>query len=111
MDKLSLACMPEADFNPSSLHSEKIMRLLAKSSGRAFGFMPDDGKGKPEVFRVENFELAPSKTDPGFFFGGDSYVIKYTYLKNKRENYIIYMWQVCACHAIADMNFTKMLSL
>jgi len=86
--------MPEADFNISSLHSEKIMRLLAKSSGRAFGFMPDDGKGKPEVFRVEDFELAPSKTSPGFFFGGDSYVVKYTYLKNKREMYIIYMWQV-----------------
>ncbi|CAB3374990.1 Hypothetical predicted protein [Cloeon dipterum] len=86
--------MPETDFNPASLHAEKLMRLLAKSSGRAFGFMPDDGKGKVEVFRVENFELAPvTKTAPGFFFGGDSYIIKYTYTKGNRENYIIYFWQ------------------
>ncbi|XP_059482948.1 gelsolin, cytoplasmic isoform X2 [Neocloeon triangulifer] len=86
--------MPEADFNPASLHAEKVMRLLAKSSGRAFGFMPDDGKGKVEVFRVENFELAPvTKTTPGFFFGGDSYVIKYTYLKGNKENCVIYFWQ------------------
>jgi len=87
--------MPDEDFNPASLHSEKVMRLLAKSSGSAFGFMPDNGKGKVEVFRVENFELAPVKnSQPGFFFGGDSYVVKYTYLKGNRENYIIYIWQV-----------------
>lgn len=85
--------MPEPDFDPKSLHAAKI-RVLAKSAGRAFGFMPDDGTGKAEVYRVENFELAPVTTNPGFFFGGDSYVIKYTYKKNNRDNYIIYYWQV-----------------
>jgi len=29
----------------------------------------------------------------GQFFGGDSYVILYTYLINNKENYIIYFWQ------------------
>lgn len=29
----------------------------------------------------------------GQFFGGDSYVILYTYLVNGKENYIIYFWQ------------------
>lgn len=87
------ASMPEPDFDPRSLHAGKL-RSLAKSGGKAFGFMPDDGSGTVEVFRVENFELAP--VDPatyGMFFGGDSYVVKYTYGKNGRENYIIYFWQ------------------
>lgn len=30
----------------------------------------------------------------GFFFGGDSYVMKYTYEINGNERYIIYFWQV-----------------
>jgi hypothetical protein len=87
--------MPEPDFDPNSLHAGKI-RSLAKSGGKAFGFMPDDGSGTVEIFRIENFELTP--VDPatyGMFFGGDSYVIKYTYEKNGRENCIIYFWQVC----------------
>jgi len=29
----------------------------------------------------------------GMFFGGDSYVVKYTYEKNGRGSYIIYFWQ------------------
>ncbi|PSN34433.1 Gelsolin, partial [Blattella germanica] len=88
-----IASMPEPDFDPSSLHAGKI-RALAKSGGKAFGFMPDDGSGSVEIFRIENFELAP--VDPstnGMFFGGDSYIIKYTYEKNGRESYIIYFWQ------------------
>ena len=57
--------------------------------------MVDDGKGKLEIWRIEDFEMAA--VDPsmyGQFFGGDSYVILYTYLKNGKENYIIYFWQV-----------------
>lgn len=80
-------------FNVSDLHREK-RRLLTKNLGKACGFMPDDGSGTLEIFRVENFELAP--IDPaiyGFFFGGDSYVIKYTYKKGYSERYIIYFWQ------------------
>ncbi len=30
------------------------------------------------------------------FFGGDSYVVKYEYVKNGKTNYIIYFWQVRA---------------
>ncbi|KAK7862831.1 hypothetical protein R5R35_000849 [Gryllus longicercus] len=87
------ASMPEGDFDPSTLHAEKI-RFLAKNSGKAFGFMPDDGSGQLEIFRVENFELVSIEpANHGFFFGGDSYVIKYTYEKNGRTGYIIYFWQ------------------
>ena len=86
--------MPEGDFDPSTLHAGKI-RALTKSAGKAFGFMPDDGSGKVEIHRIENFELAPvDPTTYGMFFGGDSYVVKYMYEKNNRVHYIIYFWQV-----------------
>ena len=29
----------------------------------------------------------------GMFFGGDSYVIKYSYEKSGRPGYIVYFWQ------------------
>ena len=29
----------------------------------------------------------------GMFFGGDSYVIKYSYEKGGRPGYIVYFWQ------------------
>jgi len=83
----------DAEFNIRSLHRDKY-RLLAKNRGCAVGFMPDDGTGKTEVFRVEDFELVPiDPNNNGFFFGGDSYVIRYTYNKAGREHVIIYFWQ------------------
>lgn len=66
--------------------------LAEKSGGEIPEFMPDDGSGQVEIFRVENFELVP--VDPenyGKFFGGDSYVIKYHSTDGK---WIIYIWQV-----------------
>lgn len=54
----------------------------------------DDGSGNVQVWRVENFDLVP--VDPalyGQFFGGDSYVILYTYNVGRKENYIVYFWQ------------------
>jgi hypothetical protein len=49
-----------------------------------------------ELWRIENFELAPVPEEThGLFFGGDSYVLKYTYTERNREKYIIYYWQVC----------------
>ncbi|KAG5671064.1 hypothetical protein PVAND_001279 [Polypedilum vanderplanki] len=79
----------DEEFDASVLHK------LKKSGGRALGFMPDNGEGEAEVFRVENMEIVPiPKENYGFFFGGDSYVIKYEY-RNKRggHGYVIYYWQ------------------
>ena len=60
----------------------------------ALGFMPDDSKGTKEIFRIENFEMVPLDEDKyGMFFGGDSYVIKYSYEKEGRPAYIVYFWQ------------------
>ena len=69
---------------------------MAKSAGSAIGFMPDDSKGQKEIFRIEDFEMVPLEEDKyGMFFGGDSYVIKYSYEnKEGRPAYIVYFWQV-----------------
>ncbi|CAN9512287.1 unnamed protein product [Ophioblennius macclurei] len=56
--------------------------------------MVDDGTGQVEIWRIENLELVP--VDPqwhGYFYGGDCYLILYTYLMNTRECYLLYMWQ------------------
>lgn len=79
----------DVEFDASVLHK------LKKSGGRALGFMPDNGEGDAEVYRVENMELVEVPVENhGFFFSGDSYVIKYEY-KNKRggHGFIIYYWQ------------------
>uniref|UniRef100_A0AAQ5Z2F2 HP domain-containing protein n=1 Tax=Amphiprion ocellaris TaxID=80972 RepID=A0AAQ5Z2F2_AMPOC len=56
--------------------------------------MVDNGTGQVEVWRIEDLELVP--VDPecfGYFFGGDCYLILYTYLINNRKCYLLYMWQ------------------
>jgi len=79
----------DTEFDPSVLHK------LKKAGGSALGFMPDNGEGEAEVWRVEDMELVPvAPENYGFFFSGDSYVIKYEY-RNKRggHGFVIYYWQ------------------
>ncbi|XP_046668333.1 gelsolin, cytoplasmic isoform X2 [Homalodisca vitripennis] len=69
-------------------------RAVLYECNPAVGFMPDDASGEMDIYRVENFELAPvSPNTYGKFFGGDSYVIKYKYNEAGRVKYIIYFWQ------------------
>lgn len=77
------------EIDPSVFHSIK------KSGGRAIGFMPDNGEGEVEIWRIENMELAAIEPETyGMFFGGDSYIIKYEY-RNKRGGHgtLLYYWQ------------------
>ena len=75
------------------LHHEN-RRRLAKSGGACLGFMPDDSKGDKEIFRIEDMELVPLEAEKyGWFFGGDSYLIKYSYESDGNAAYIIYFWQ------------------
>lgn len=70
------------------------MDEMRKGPGKAEDWMPDDGSGKLEVWRIERFELAPvPEKAHGIMFGGDCYVILYTYLDKGKEKYIIYYWQ------------------
>lgn len=79
----------DEEFDPEILHR------MQKSGGRALGFMPDNGEGEVEVWRVEDFDLVPVPVEQhGWFFGGDSYVLRYDY-RNRRggQGTVIYFWQ------------------
>jgi len=53
----------------------------------------DDGSGKTEMFRIEDFEPVPvDQATYGQFFAGDSYIVKYTYLSSGREATLLYFW-------------------
>lgn len=76
----------QTKFDASTLHGNPS--LAAETQ------MVDDGSGVTKVWRIEKFDMVPvEKYQYGQFFGGDSYVVQYTYLVNGKENYIIYYWQ------------------
>lgn len=69
----------------------KTMQLRAKREQER---MVDDGTGKKQIWRIEDFEMVPVEEKMyGQFFGGDSYVILYSYMHNSKEMHIIYFWQ------------------
>jgi len=74
----------ESNIDYSNLHSRKAAEEASV----------DDGSGSLQVWRVEDFKkVAVDKSLYGQFFGGDSYVLLYTYQKAGKEEYIIYFWQ------------------
>ncbi|XP_028449467.1 scinderin like b isoform X1 [Perca flavescens] len=84
-----IAKVAQVPFDASTLHSNKAM---AAQHG-----MVDDGKGKVKIWRVE-VEMVP--VDPssyGQFYGGDCYIILYSYRQGAREQHIIYTWQGLKC--------------
>ncbi len=61
----------------------------------------DDGSGNVQIWRIEDFDMVALEPSLyGQFFGGDSYVILYTYLLNGKESYIVYFWQGAVCYLI-----------
>ncbi|KAF5909401.1 gelsolin-like, partial [Clarias magur] len=85
-----IARVEQIPFDAGSLHSNKAM---AAQHG-----MVDDGSGKVQVWRVEGGEKVP--VDPstyGQFYGGDCYLILYSYKQGGREQQIIYTWQGLKC--------------
>ncbi|GCC23017.1 hypothetical protein chiPu_0001408 [Chiloscyllium punctatum] len=84
-----IAKIKQIEFDASKLHTSP--QMAAKHN------MVDDGSGKTEIWRVESNGRIP--VDPstyGQFFGGDCYIILYTY----RLGQIIYTWQ--GAHATKD---------
>ncbi|XP_045148173.1 advillin isoform X2 [Echinops telfairi] len=71
-----------------------VTALHNKPEAAAQERMVDDGNGEVEVWRIENLELVPVEPQwYGFFYGGDCYLILYTYKVNGKPNYILYIWQ------------------
>jgi hypothetical protein len=53
----------------------------------------DDGSGDLKVWVIHDLKMVPvDKEKHGQFYGGDSYVMLYTYIANRKEEYIIYFW-------------------
>ncbi|XP_052860408.1 gelsolin isoform X1 [Anopheles cruzii] len=79
----------DAEFDAEVLHT------LKKNGGRALGFMPDNGQGEMEIWRVQGYELAAVEPSSyGMFFAGDSYLVRYEYSeKGGGRGYIVYYWQ------------------
>lgn len=81
-----IAKIKKVPFDASSLHKSEAM---AAQHG-----MVDDGKGEIKIWRIEGSDKV--LVDPsinGQFFGGDSYIILYTYRHGGRQGQIIYIWQ------------------
>ena len=69
-----------------------VARLLIQS--KTDELPVDDGSGKVEMWRIENFQKVAVEEDKfGQFFSGDSYIVLYTYKPKNREEYMLYFWQ------------------
>ncbi|XP_077087992.1 gelsolin b [Siphateles boraxobius] len=81
-----IAKIKKVPFDASSLH---ISEAMAAQHG-----MVDDGKGELKIWRIEGSDKVPVDSSiHGQFFGGDSYIILYTYRHGGRQGQIIYIWQ------------------
>uniref|UniRef100_A0A8C2ZKF5 Scinderin like a n=1 Tax=Cyclopterus lumpus TaxID=8103 RepID=A0A8C2ZKF5_CYCLU len=85
-----IANVTQIPFDASKLHSDDNM---AAQHG-----MVDDGSGEVKIWRVEGGDKVP--VDPstyGQFYGGDCYLVLYSYNAGGREKHIIYTWQGNKC--------------
>ncbi|NXS86977.1 VILI protein, partial [Erpornis zantholeuca] len=81
-----VAKVEQVKFDATTLHAKPQLAAQQK--------MVDDGSGEVEVWRVENNELVPvEKKWLGHFYGGDCYLVLYTYFVGPKVNRIIYIWQ------------------
>ncbi|XP_059390520.1 advillin-like isoform X2 [Carassius carassius] len=78
-----------------------VMELHAQPKLAAQERMVDDGSGHIQVWRIENLELKEVNPSTfGQFYGGDCYLVLYTYNRANKPQYILYMWQ--GRHATQD---------
>uniref|UniRef100_G3NGU6 Villin like n=1 Tax=Gasterosteus aculeatus aculeatus TaxID=481459 RepID=G3NGU6_GASAC len=78
-----------------------VMELHARPELAAQQRMVDDASGDVKVWRIEKLELAEVNPNTyGQFYGGDCYLVLYTYQISNQQQYILYMWQ--GRHATKD---------
>ncbi|KAF7669288.1 hypothetical protein LDENG_00203310 [Lucifuga dentata] len=71
-----------------------VMELHARPEVAAQQRMVDDASGDVKVWRIENLELAEvNPSTYGQFYGGDCYLVLYTYQRSNQQQYVLYMWQ------------------
>ncbi|XP_041824658.1 villin-1 [Melanotaenia boesemani] len=70
-----------------------VKELHAHPELAAQHHMVDDGSGEVQVWRIENLELAEVNPKTyGQFYGGDCYLVLYTYQRSRQQQYVLYMW-------------------
>ncbi|GAA6079307.1 scinderin like b, partial [Tachysurus ichikawai] len=85
-----IANVKQIPFDASTLHSNQSMAAQHN--------MVDDGSGKVQIWRVEDGKrVAVDPSSYGQFYGGDCYIILYSYKQGSREQHIIYTWQGLKC--------------
>ncbi|XP_047662468.1 scinderin like b [Tachysurus fulvidraco] len=85
-----IAKVKQIPFDASTLHSNQSMAAQHN--------MVDDGSGKVQIWRVEDgARVAVDPSSYGQFYGGDCYIILYSYKQGGREQHIIYTWQGLKC--------------
>ncbi len=83
--KIFLAKMVSSQFDATTMHSHPQFAAATQ--------MPDDGSGKKEIYRIEQFKMIPyPESMHGIFFSGDSFVIQYTYNDQQHSYTLIYFW-------------------
>ncbi|XP_072287407.1 gelsolin isoform X2 [Pyxicephalus adspersus] len=81
-----IAKIENVPFDVSSLHDSPAM---AAQHG-----MVDDGSGEKQIWRIEASEKVPvAVSHYGQFYGGDCYIILYSYRHAQKKGQIIYTWQ------------------
>jgi len=84
--KSNVAKVEVVKFDVQSMHKKPQVAAQTR--------MVDDGSGQVDVFRVEQNSLVPvEEGQRGKFYGGDCYIVFYTYMVGEIPNYIIYIWQ------------------
>ncbi|XP_023076870.2 villin-1 [Piliocolobus tephrosceles] len=82
----SVAKVEQVKFDATSMHVKPQVAAQQK--------MVDDGSGEVQVWRIENLELVPVDSKwLGHFYGGDCYLLLYTYLIGNKQHYLLYIWQ------------------
>ncbi|XP_037704512.1 villin-1 [Choloepus didactylus] len=82
----SVAKVEQVKFDATSMHVQPQVAAQQK--------MVDDGSGEVQVWRIENLELVPVDSKwLGHFYGGDCYLLLYTYLISQKPHYLLYIWQ------------------
>nr|XP_008508248.1 PREDICTED: villin-1 [Equus przewalskii] len=82
----SVAKVEQVKFDATSMHVQPQVAAQQK--------MVDDGSGEVQVWRIENVELVPVDSKwVGHFYGGDCYLLLYTYLISEKKHYLLYIWQ------------------
>ncbi|XP_069795373.1 scinderin-like [Narcine bancroftii] len=82
----SIAKIKSVPFDTKKLHESPAMAAQYN--------MVDDGSGKVQIWRIEKLGKQPvDHSLYGQFYGGDCYIILYTYKLGAKDHHLIYTWQ------------------